>query len=52
MDARNEGEDALTVVEGVPFIASQRFIDQHGACFVLLFEEGRLLVQPENARAR
>jgi hypothetical protein len=45
-DERDELEDDLTVVEGVPFIASESFLDQYGSVFKLLFEEGRLMVQP------
>lgn len=44
IDKRNEDEDALTVVDGVPFIASGELTDGYGDHFELRFEEGRLLV--------
>ena len=46
IDKRDEGEDALVVVEGVPFIANREVTDAYGENFELRFEEGRLLVNP------
>lgn len=44
IDTRDEGEDALVVVDGVSFIANREVLDEYGENFELRFEEGRLLV--------
>ena len=44
MDMRDELEDDYTEVDGVPFIASESFIDQYGSTFDIRFNENRLEV--------
>ena len=44
IDTQDAHEDVRTVVDGVPFIASNALIDEYGENFALRFEEGRLRV--------
>ena len=44
IDKQDMTEDALTVVNGVSFIASNELISNYGEYFEFRFEEGRLTV--------
>jgi hypothetical protein len=41
-DEKDELEDVFALVEGVPFIASESFLDTYGSRFELVMEGGML----------